>query len=258
MFWSCVFGLALVSSVGAQCYPGAGVCWTDSEYKVASDGTVSVRSGNLKAVKKPAGSTKNQWQKITNSPGLKGGYYANIQVGGRSGLLLSHPNNGAYTGEQQPSSSHKFAVLVHDGSGDAIGDFERDGGFGELKLSPLNVRTSGRASKIFEEDLEADGDYERGHADGSVFLELGESLEYPIGTRRDAPRTRADCGGRPTTHTRQFTPLFLPAHPAPPPPLCRTRRPVRPVLPPVDRVRCPEPVPLRGGALGARARQQVT
>ena len=226
MFWSCVFGLALVSSVGAQ-------RWTDSEYKVASDGTVSVRSGNLKAVKKPAGSTKNQvhhgahtdpppqpaaaplppparraaaaprrlpspraepppalppssrsqWQKITNSPGLKGGYYANIQVGGRSGLLLSHPNNGAYTGEQQPSSSHKFAVLVHDGSGDAIGDFERDGGFGELKLSPLNVRTSGRASKIFEEDLEADGDYERGHADGSVFLELGESLEYPIGTR---------------------------------------------------------------------------
>jgi hypothetical protein len=174
MFWSCVFGLALVSSVGAQ-------RWTDSEYKVASDGTVSVRSGNLKAVKKPAGSTKNQWQKITNSPGLKGGYYANIQVGGRSGLLLSHPNNGAYTGEQQPSSSHKFAVLVHDGSGDAIGDFERDGGFGELKLSPLNVRTSGRASKIFEEDLEADGDYERGHADGSVFLELGESLEYPIG-----------------------------------------------------------------------------
>ena len=106
-----------------------------------------------------------------------------LQVGGRSGLLLSHPNNGAYTGEQQPSSSHKFAVLVHDGSGDAIGDFERDGGFGELKLSPLNVRTSGRASKIFEEDLEADGDYERGHADGSVFLELGESLEYPIGTR---------------------------------------------------------------------------
>ena len=74
-------------------------------------------------------------------------------------------------------------MLVHDGSGDAIGDYERDGGFGELKLSPLNVRTSGRASKIFEEDLEADGDYERGHADGSVFLELGESLEYPIGTR---------------------------------------------------------------------------
>ena len=38
MFWSCVFGLALVSSVGAQ-------RWGDSEYKVASDGTVSVRSG---------------------------------------------------------------------------------------------------------------------------------------------------------------------------------------------------------------------
>lgn len=98
--------------------------------------------------------------------------------------------------------------MVHDGSGDAIGDFERDGGFGELKLSPLNVRTSGRASKIFEEDLEADGDYERGHADGSVFLELGESLEYPIGTRRDAPRTEQPtaAGPRPTHASSPFSP----------------------------------------------------
>ena len=62
MFWSCVFGLALVSSVGAQ-------RWTDSEYKVASDGTVSVRSGNLKAVKKPAGSTKNQVHHGARAPG---------------------------------------------------------------------------------------------------------------------------------------------------------------------------------------------
>ena len=62
MFWSCVFGLALVSSVGAQ-------RWTDSEYKVASDGTVSVRSGNLKAVKKPAGSTKNQVRHGARAPG---------------------------------------------------------------------------------------------------------------------------------------------------------------------------------------------
>ena len=62
MFWSCVFGLALVSSVGAQ-------RWTDSEYKVASDGTVSVRSGNLKAVKKPAGSTKNQVHRGARAPG---------------------------------------------------------------------------------------------------------------------------------------------------------------------------------------------
>ena len=62
MFWSCVLGLALVSPVGAQ-------RWTDSEYKVASDGTVSVRSGNLKAVKKPAGSTKNQVHRGARAPG---------------------------------------------------------------------------------------------------------------------------------------------------------------------------------------------
>ena len=60
-----------------------------------------------------------------------------------------------------------------------MGDFERDGDFGEIKMSPLQVRTSGRAGKasLYEEDA----DYERAHEDGSVFLELGESLEYPIG-----------------------------------------------------------------------------
>ena len=64
LFWSCVFGLALVPSVGAQ-------RWTDSEYKVASDGTVSVRSGNLKAVKKPAGSTKNKVRHGARAPGAR-------------------------------------------------------------------------------------------------------------------------------------------------------------------------------------------
>ena len=120
-------------------------------------------------------------------------------------------------------------MLVHDGSGDAIGDFERDGDFGEIKLSPLNVRTSGRASKIFEEDLEADGDYERGHADGSVFLELGESMEYPIGPRDGTHLGHVPtAAGRPTTHTRLLTPLLLPAHPAPP---SRYSGPVGPYAP---------------------------